>query len=85
MFPMFGKKINLVWVLAGGYLIYLGFRQFLDFYRGETAYPMLSVGSGAVFVIVGLLLLLREWRAYHRREQEQENPSGSEEPEEKNE
>lgn len=81
MFPMFGRKINLVWVLAGGYLIYLGIRQFLGWYRGDTAYPALGLASGAAFVGFGAFLLLREWRNYRRREEPADESAESVDPE----
>lgn len=55
-------KVNYVWVLAGGYLAYLGAQLLFGVRKSET--PMIGLIGGLVFVIVGGLLMLREWRAY---------------------
>ena len=55
-------KVNYVRVLAGGYLAYLGAQLLFDVGKSET--PMVGLIGGLVFVIVGGLLMLREWKAY---------------------
>ena len=55
-------KVNYVWVLAGGYLAYLGAQLLFGVGKSET--PMVGLIGGVVFVIVGGLLMLREWKAY---------------------
>ena len=55
-------KVNYVWVLAGGYLAYLGAQLLFGVGKSET--PMIGLIGGLVFVIVGGLLMLREWKAY---------------------
>ena len=55
-------KVNYVWVLAGGYLAYLGAQLLFGVGKSET--PMVGLIGGLVFVIVGGLLMLREWKAY---------------------
>lgn len=55
-------KVNYVWVLAGGYLVYLGAQLLFGVGKSET--PMVGLIGGLVFVIIGGLLMLREWKAY---------------------
>lgn len=55
-------KVNYVWVLAGGYLAYLGAQLLFGVGKSET--PMVGLIGGLVFVIIGGLLMLREWKAY---------------------
>lgn len=55
-------KVNFVWVLAGGYLVYLGAQLLFGVGKSET--PMVGLIGGLVFVIIGGLLMLREWKAY---------------------
>ena len=55
-------KVNYVWVLAGGYLAYLGAQLLFGVGKSET--PMVGLIGGLVFVIVGGLLMLREWKSY---------------------
>ena len=57
-------KVNYIWVLAGGYLVYLAYKIFRTFLAGESDEPMLAIGAVVLFVAVGGLLLLREWKAY---------------------
>lgn len=55
-------KVNYVWVLAGGYLIYLAAQMLFGLPKSDT--PMVGLIGGIVFLIVGGLLMLREWKAY---------------------
>ena len=55
-------KVNYVWVLAGGYLAYLGAQLLFGVGKSET--PMVGLIGGLVFVIVGGALMLREWKSY---------------------
>ena len=55
-------KVNYVWVLAGGYLAYLGAQLLFGVSKSET--PMVGLIGGLVFVVIGGLLMLREWKAY---------------------
>ena len=57
-------KVNYVWVLAGGYLIYLAYKILRTFLAGEADEPLLAIGFVILFVVVGGLVLLREWKAY---------------------
>ena len=50
--------------LAGGYLVYLGIQQFLAVFRQEASLPWLNVLAGLLFVAVGGLVALREWKAH---------------------
>ena len=55
-------KVNYVWVLAGGYLVYLAAQMLFGLPESDT--PMVGLVGGIVFLIVGGLLMLREWKAY---------------------
>ena len=57
-------KVNYIWVLAGGYLIYLAYKLFRDLFKGDAPNVGLSIGCGILFVVVGAYALYREWRAY---------------------
>ena len=56
-------KVNYVWVLAGGYLVYLGAQLLFGIPKSETPVA-LDLIAGLAFVVIGGLLLLREWKAY---------------------
>ena len=57
-------KVNYIWVLAGGYLVYLAYKIFRTFLAGESDEPLLAIGAVVLFVAVGGLVLFREWKAY---------------------
>ena len=50
--------------LAGGYLAYLGVQQFILLFRKEASLPWLNALAGVVFVIVGSIVLVKQWKAY---------------------
>ena len=50
--------------LAGGYLAYLGIQQFVMLWRKEASIPWLNALAGVVFVIVGSVVLIKQWKAY---------------------
>ena len=52
-------KVNYVWVLAGGYLVYLGAQLLFGIPKSETPVA-LDLIAGLAFVVIGGLLLLRE-------------------------
>jgi len=57
-------KVNYVWVLAGGYLVYLAIQLLAGVLRGTSEQPAVGIGGGIAFLLIGGLLMLREWRAY---------------------
>ena len=58
-------KVNYIWVLAGGYLIYLAYKLFRGVMSGDAGQtPLIGIASGVLFVLVGAYLLHREWKAY---------------------
>ena len=77
-------KVNYVWVLAGGYLLYLAFQLFANVFRGASDSPATGITGGAVFLLMGGWLLWREWRAYKFGLEHKDDPStwSDEEPEE---
>ena len=56
-------KVNYIWVLAGAYLIYLAYKLLRGLSRGETS-PGFAIGFAVLFVVVGAMVLYREWKAY---------------------
>ncbi len=57
-------KVNYVWVLAGGYLVYLAAQLLLSAATGKSDTPLVGLVSGVAFLVVDVLLLRREWKAY---------------------
>lgn len=57
-------NVNYVWVLAGGYLVYLAFQLLAGVFKGETDYPAVGILGGAAFAAFGGWLLWREWKTY---------------------
>ena len=57
-------KVNYIWVLAGGYLVYLAYKIFRALLAGESNEPLLAIGAIVVFLVIGGFVLLREWKAY---------------------
>ena len=76
-------KVNYVWVLAGGYLLYLAAQMFLNVIRGTSDSPAVGIGGGILFLAVGGWLLWREWSAYQYGAKHKDDPStwSDEEPE----
>lgn len=58
------RRASYVWAFCGGYLIYLGYKIFSMFWNGTTSAPLLTIPAAVVFIVVGALLLRREWLAY---------------------
>ena len=78
-------NVNYVWVLAGGYLVYTAVQLFIGAAKGETDYPALGIIGGVVFVIVGGLMLWREWKAYKFALDHKDDPTTwNDEPEAEN-
>ncbi len=57
-------RVNYIWVLAGGYLIYLAYKLIRGLFAGEGVNLLIAIPCIAVFLLVGGLVLLREWKAY---------------------
>lgn len=76
-------RVNYIWVLAGGYLVYLAVKIFREVFSGRSASPIVGILGGAVFVAIGVALMLREWRAYRYGLAHKDDPSTwSDDPEE---
>lgn len=57
-------RVNYIWVLAGGYLIYLAYKLIRGLLAGEAVNPLIAIPCIVAFLVVGGLVLLREWKAY---------------------
>jgi len=90
---MFGKRnggqrgVNFIWPLAGGYLVYLGGKLLWMCFKGEQSSTVLSLLAGILFMVIGGLVIVREWHIYRngpqQEDQEQKLPenTGTEEKE----
>ena len=75
-------RVNYVWVLAGGYLVYTAVQLFKGAAKGETDYPALGIIGGVLFVAFGGFMLWREWKAYRFALEHKDDPTTwSDEPE----
>lgn len=87
---MDGKKkqtgrVNYVWILAGGYLLYLAAQLFYNVVKGTSDSPPIGIAGGTVFAVIGGFLLWREWKAYRFALEHKDDPSTwSDEPQAEN-
>ena len=87
---MNGKKkqtgrVNYVWILAGGYLLYLAAQLFYNVVKGTSDSPPIGIAGGTVFAVIGGFLLWREWKAYRFALEHKDDPSTwSDEPQTEN-
>ena len=58
------RKVNYIWVLAGGYLMYLGGKIIIESVKGVAVAATWKYIIAVVFIIIGGLLALREWKIY---------------------
>jgi hypothetical protein len=68
-------KVNYVWLLAGGYLLYLAYNIFKAVFTGDSSYPVLGLLGGSVFVAAAVFLFVREWKAYQFAVEHKDDPS----------
>ncbi len=64
------KSRSVIWTVAGGYLLYLGDDLITQCFRKETEYPVISILSGALFAVIGGILLFMAWKKWHKQEKE---------------
>ena len=79
-------RVNYVWVLAGGYLLYTAYKLFARLFSGQADNWLVNVGGGLLFLAAGCFLMLREWRAYQYGKAHKDDPkswSDSEDEEDK--
>ena len=50
--------------LAGGYLVYLGIQQYVLLFRKEASLPWLNVLAGLLFIAVGGVVVIKQWKAH---------------------
>lgn len=62
--PQKFRNVNYVWVLGGGYLIYLAVKVFYMIAVGTAGAPLFSGIGATLFLLLGLWLIWREWRSY---------------------
>lgn len=75
-------RVNYFMVLAGGYLIYLAYKILKSAMLGESSQPVIGVVSAIAFIVVGGLLLRREWKAYKYGQEHIDDPeTWSDDPE----
>ena len=68
-------RVHSVWVLAGGYLLYLAAQLFFNVFKGTSDSPAIGVTGGVVFTAIGAFLLWREWKAYRFALEHKDDPS----------
>lgn len=68
-------RVNYIWVLAGGYLIYLGGKLLLALWRDHAEPAALFLMAALVFFAVGGWLIRREWKAYKYAAAHKDDPS----------
>ena len=70
-------RVNYVWVLAGGYLIYLGGRLLYGlFTEGADSLPLwVAIPAAVVFAAAGAMLLRREGKAYQYAAAHKDDPA----------
>lgn len=59
-------QVNLIWILCGAYLIYLGIKLLTAVCKEANEYEWIWLVAGVVFLGVGGYLFWREWKAYRR-------------------
>lgn len=70
------SNVNYIWVLAGGYLVYMGGALLYDLWKGNTDLtPFLLIPAALLFIAVGGLLLRREGKAYKYAAEHKDDPS----------
>lgn len=74
------RQVNYLWVLAGGYLMYLGGELIYGVIKGESTLGFWGILAAIAFFVVGGWVCLREWRIY--RYGAKEDPPSEELPEE---
>ena len=66
------RQVNYFWVLAGGYLVYLGGTLIVDLIKGDATHVAVSILAAALFIGVGGAVCLREWRIYRYGSKEEQ-------------
>jgi ABC-type nickel/cobalt efflux system permease component RcnA len=78
-------NVRYLWVLVGGYLLYLAYQQMLLLLEGEASKPTdaaICVVSAIVFALAGAWVIYREWEAWRYAQAHKDDPqTGDEAPE----
>ena len=67
-------KVNYVWVLAGGYLVYLAAKTIKVIVDGESDAAMITLPFAIFYALLGAWLLRREWKAYRYGVEHKDDP-----------
>lgn len=68
-------KVNYVWVLAGGYLVYLAVKVLKVVADGNSDAPMITIPFAIAYALLGAWLLRREWKAYRYGAEHKDDPT----------
>ena len=66
------RQVNYLWVLAGGYLVYLGIELIYGVIKGESTLGFLGILAAVAFFVVGGWVCLREWKLYRYGSKEEQ-------------
>ena len=66
------RRVNYVWVLAGGYLGYLGIKILVEMIKGTAVTAVWKYLVSIIFIIIGVYLLIREWLLYRHGSKDEE-------------
>ena len=58
------RKVNYIWVLAGGYLLYLAGKLIIEMVKGIAVMKIWKLLIALLFVVIGGYLCIREWKIY---------------------
>ena len=73
------RQVNYLWVLAGGYLVYLGGELIYGVIKGESTLDFLGILAAVAFFVVGGWVCLREWKIYRYGSKEEQLAAQAEE------
>ena len=76
------RQVNYLWVLAGGYLVYLGGELIYGVIKGESTLKFFGILAAVVFILVGGWLCLREWKIYRYGTKEEQQIAAEDNEEE---
>ena len=66
--------INYLWLLAGGYLLYLAYKLLRSIWNGTAESMAMNVVGSVMFIAGGGYVLWREWQAYQYAKRHRDDP-----------